>query len=144
MQLEGCYVRYDNATFLGVEDKTVILKKCGPLGGYNPDAVGNRDTVLGGLGSSGSSFRVGGSGNVQGMAQCTGDLSFVECQDCVSDAIRRLRSDCGTADYGEMFLAKCYARYSTDGVHSYSNAHGMAHQHQFVLFAHFNSSSFLI
>ncbi|KAK4805000.1 hypothetical protein SAY86_004817 [Trapa natans] len=28
-QLEGCYVKYDNSTFLGVEDKTVVLKKCG-------------------------------------------------------------------------------------------------------------------
>ncbi|KAI4307662.1 hypothetical protein L6164_030827 [Bauhinia variegata] len=123
VQLEGCYVKYDNATFLGVEDKTVILKKCGPSVGYNPDAMNSRDAVLAGLSGSGGSFRVGGSGNIQGMAQCTGDLSFAECQDCISEAFRRLRSDCGTADYGDMFLGKCYARYSTGGAHADSKAH---------------------
>lgn len=34
LQLDGCFVKYDNASFLGVEDKTVVLKKCGPLTGY--------------------------------------------------------------------------------------------------------------
>ncbi|KAI4299609.1 hypothetical protein L6164_033051 [Bauhinia variegata] len=123
VQLEGCYVKYDNATFLGVEDKTVILKKCGPSVGYNPDAMSSRDAVLAGLSGSGGAFRGVGSGNVQGMAQCAGDLSFVECQDCISEAIRRLRSDCGTADSGDMFLGKCYARYSTGGAHADSKAH---------------------
>lgn len=122
VQLEGCFVKYDNATFLGVEDKTVVLKKCGPSVGYDPGA---RDAVLSGLAVSGGYFRVGGSGDrLRGMAQCTGDLSFGECQDCVSEAIRRLRNDCPAADYGDMFLAKCYARYSTGsggGGHAYSS-----------------------
>lgn len=34
LQLDGCFVKYDNAKFLGVEDKTVVLKKCGPITGY--------------------------------------------------------------------------------------------------------------
>ncbi|KAJ1398165.1 Gnk2-homologous domain [Sesbania bispinosa] len=76
------------------------------------------------LAGSGGYFRVGGSGRLKGVAQCTGDLSFAECQDCVAEAIRRLRSDCPAADYGDMFLAKCYARYSTGGAHAYSKAHG--------------------
>lgn len=126
VQLEGCYVKYDNASFLGVEDKTVVLKKCGPSVGYNSEAMSSRDAVLAGLAGSGGPFRVGGSGKVRGVAQCTGDLSYVECQDCIGEAIGRLRSDCGTADYGDMFLAKCYARYSTGGAHSYSKAHGKA------------------
>ncbi|KAK2386383.1 plasmodesmata-located protein [Trifolium repens] len=123
VQLEGCYVKYDNVKFLGVEDKTIVLKKCGPYVGYD---TGTRDAVLAGLmGSGGGYFRVGGSGQLKGMAQCIGDLSFVECEDCVSEAIRRLRSDCPAADFGDMFLGKCYARYSTGGgAHSYSKAHG--------------------
>ncbi|KAI9118018.1 hypothetical protein K1719_010350 [Acacia pycnantha] len=123
VQLEGCYVKYDNATFLGVEDKTVVLKKCGPSVGYNSDAMASRDAVLTGLAGSGGPFRVGGSGKVRGMAQCTGDLSFAECQDCLGEAIGRLKNDCGTADYGDMFFAKCYARYSTGGSHGFSKAH---------------------
>ena len=123
IQLQGCYVKYDNATFLGVEDKTVVLKKCGPSVGYDTDGLGRRDAVLASLAGSGGPYRVGGSGDVQGVAQCVGDLSFGECQDCVSDAIGRLKSDCGQAVFGDMFLAKCYARYSTSGAHFYSKAH---------------------
>ncbi|RDX61761.1 Cysteine-rich repeat secretory protein 12, partial [Mucuna pruriens] len=122
VQLDGCYVKYDNATFLGVEDKTVVLKKCGPSVGPGP--MGERDAVLGGLAGSGGYFRIGGSGELKGVAQCTGDLSFAECQDCVAEAIRRLRSECAAADYGDVFLAKCYARFSAKGAHAYNKAHG--------------------
>ncbi|TKY47394.1 Cysteine-rich repeat secretory protein 12 [Spatholobus suberectus] len=45
-------------------------------------------------------------------------------RDCVAEAIRRLRTDCGAADYGDVFLAKCYARFSTNGAHAYNKAHG--------------------
>ncbi|MED6107515.1 Plasmodesmata-located protein 7 [Stylosanthes scabra] len=124
VQLDGCYVKYDNATFLGVEDKVVVLKQCGPSVGYNPEGMGSRDAVLGGLAGSGGPFRQGGSGEVRGIAQCVGDLSYGECQDCVSEAISKLKSDCGTADYGDMFLGKCYARYSIGGAHQVSKAHG--------------------
>lgn len=126
MQLEGCYVKYDNATFLGVEDKTVVLKKCGPSIGYDTDSISRRDAVMASLAGAGGPYRVGGSGQMQGVAQCVGDLSLGECQDCVSYAIGRLKSDCGEAVYGDMFLAKCYARYQTGGAdhddHS-SNGH---------------------
>ncbi|KAL5570908.1 hypothetical protein UlMin_020505 [Ulmus minor] len=124
LQLQGCYIKYDNATFLGVEDKTVVLKKCGPSDGYDTDRMARRDAVLASLAGSGGPFRVGGSADVQGMAQCVGDLSFGECQDCVSDAIGRLKSDCGQGNFGDMFLAKCYAKYSTGGADQFnSKAH---------------------
>ncbi|KAH9794588.1 Plasmodesmata-located protein 6 [Citrus sinensis] len=124
LQLDGCFVKYDNISFLGVEDKTVVVKKCGPLIGYDSDASTRRDAVLGYLGSSDGSYkpyRVGGSGDVTGVAQCVGDLSASECQDCLSDAIGRLKTDCGAAKWGDMFLAKCYARYSEGGDHSHDN-----------------------
>ncbi|KAJ6396497.1 hypothetical protein OIU77_021511 [Salix suchowensis] len=124
---KGCYVKYDNTTFLGVEDKTVALKKCGPSVGYKTDAMNLRDAVLGGMARTGGAYRVGGSGDVQGVAQCVGDLSAGECQDCLSEAIMRLRSDCGTADYGDMFLAKCYARYTTGGPLAYTKSHSGKH-----------------
>lgn len=123
LQLQGCYVKYDNATFLGVEDKAVVLKKCGPSVGYEPDAMGRRDAVMQGLVTAGGPYRVGGAGEVQGLAQCVGDLSVGECQDCLVQAIGRLKSDCGTADYGDMFLGKCYARYSTGKVQTSYKAH---------------------
>ncbi|TYI43564.1 hypothetical protein ES332_A01G178600v1 [Gossypium tomentosum] len=121
LQLEGCFVKYDNTTFLGVEDKTVVVKKCGPSISSYSEALGRRDAVLGYLGASDGTykpFRVSGSGDVQGVAQCVGDLSPSECQDCLSDAIGRLKTDCGAAKWGDMYLAKCYARYSEGGDHS--------------------------
>ncbi|XP_038906655.1 plasmodesmata-located protein 7 [Benincasa hispida] len=123
LQLEGCYVKYDNSSFLGVEEKTVVLKKCGPSVGYEEEAMGRRDAVLAALAGASGLYRVGGAGKVQGVAQCVGDLSGSECQDCVGEAIGRLKSDCGTADSGDMFLGKCYARYNTHGPPVFSKAH---------------------
>ncbi|KAF2295472.1 hypothetical protein GH714_033002 [Hevea brasiliensis] len=123
VQLQDCYVKYDNATFLGVEDKTVIFKKCGPSTGYDTNTMSVRDAVMADLARPGGLYRVGGSGEVQGFAQCIGDLSLGECQDCLSEAISRLKTDCSTAVYGDMFLTKCYARYSTGGAHVYTNTH---------------------
>ncbi|KAI4320281.1 hypothetical protein MLD38_033777 [Melastoma candidum] len=115
IQLQGCYVRYDNATFLGEEDKMVAYKKCGPSDGYQADVMGRRDSVLAGLIGATGPYRVGGSGELLGVAQCTGDLSAGQCQDCVYEAIKRLKSECATATTGDMFLVKCYARYSVFG-----------------------------
>ncbi|KAI3997653.1 hypothetical protein MKX01_011070 [Papaver californicum] len=105
LELQGCFVKYDNTKFLGVEDKTVMLKKCGPAIG-DSDLLGRIDALMDGLGSGGGPYKVGGLGKIQGMAHVTGDLSLSEYQNCVDFAIQELKSNC----------AKCYARYSTGGV----------------------------
>ncbi|KAK9008466.1 hypothetical protein V6N11_075358 [Hibiscus sabdariffa] len=115
LQLEGCLVRYDNTTFLGVEDKSVVVRRCGPLISTSSDALARRDAVLGYLGASDKPFRIGGSGDLRGVAQCVGDLSWSECQDCISEAIGGLKTECGAAQWGDMYLAKCYVRYSEGG-----------------------------
>ncbi|XP_011070584.1 cysteine-rich repeat secretory protein 12 [Sesamum indicum] len=120
LQLEGCFVRYDNTSFLGVEDKTVVSDKCGPSIGDYSDLLSRRDAVLAYLAAGGQFFRVSGSGRVQGVAQCVQDLSVGECQDCLSEAIERLKSQCGSSAWGDMFLGKCYARYSERGYSSKS------------------------
>lgn len=119
VQLDRCFVKYDNTSFLGVEDKTVVMKKCGPSIGVDSDGLTARDAVLGNLaGGQGQYYRVGGSGSVQGVAQCVQDLSGGECQDCLNEAIGRLKSECGSAAFGDVFLGKCYARYTDRGGHS--------------------------
>ncbi|KAL1820437.1 hypothetical protein ACET3Z_015306 [Daucus carota] len=119
-QLDGCFVKYDNTTFIGVQDKSVVMKKCASSVGYDAHLMDGRDAVLASLGGASGSYRVGGSGNTQGMSQCVEDLSASECQDCVVEAIGRLKSDCEGAVSGEMFLAKCYAKYSsTTGDHGF-------------------------
>ncbi|CAI9110249.1 OLC1v1010243C1 [Oldenlandia corymbosa var. corymbosa] len=123
IQLDGCFVKYDNTSFVGQEDKTVVTKKCGPSpNGYDAESMGRRDAVLGSLGAGGGLYRVGGAQDVQGLAQCVGDLNAGQCQDCLSESIKRLRSECGGGVYGDMFLAKCYARYSTGGAHAYASS----------------------
>ncbi|KAJ6429905.1 hypothetical protein OIU84_021338 [Salix udensis] len=122
LQLDGCFVKYDNTTFLGVEDKTEVLKKCGPLIAYDSDGLNRRDGVLDSLGTSDGSykpFRVGASGDVSAVAQCVQDLSASECQDCLSEVVGRLKTYCGAAASGDLYLAKCYVRFSKAGAHSY-------------------------
>ncbi|KAK4261783.1 hypothetical protein QN277_004736 [Acacia crassicarpa] len=121
LQLDGCFVRYDDSEFLGGEDNSLVLKKCGLPDGFNFDVLTQRDAVLEYLETSDGlykMFRTTGSGNLQGMAQCVGDLSAIECQDCLSNAIGRLRVECGPVQWGQIYLAKCYARYSEDGYDS--------------------------
>lgn len=127
VQLQGCYLKYDNASFLGVEDKTVVLKKCGPSIGYAPGSMVQRDAVLSSLSVEDGVYRVGVSGQIQGVSQCLSDLSVGECQDCVSEAIVRLRSDCVTSLYGDVYLAKCYVKYSSSGTNMYSPDHNYYH-----------------
>ncbi|XP_071711982.1 plasmodesmata-located protein 7 [Rutidosis leptorrhynchoides] len=135
IQLEGCFVKYDNTSFIGVEDKSVVMKKCAPSVGYDPAVMGRRDAVLASLGSAGGLYRVGGSADVEGVAQCVGDLSNGKCQDCVSEAIGQLKNECGGAVFGDMFLAKCYARYSTSGAHAYARSHHGEHDEAEKTFA---------
>ncbi|KAG6401142.1 hypothetical protein SASPL_137987 [Salvia splendens] len=59
-----------------------------------------------------------GSGVLSGVAQCVGDLTAGQRQDCVEEAIRRLKAECG----GDMFLGKCYARYTTSGAQNYARS----------------------
>ncbi|KAJ0241193.1 Plasmodesmata-located protein 5 [Hirschfeldia incana] len=116
LQMQNCLVRYDKSSFFGVQDKTVMVKTCGqPIGFYDQDALARVSDVIGSLGSGSELERTGGNGDVRGMAQCTGDLSPAQCQDCLTDAIGRLRSDCLLAQGGYVYLFKCYARFSFGG-----------------------------
>ncbi|KAJ6926025.1 hypothetical protein NC651_010462 [Populus alba x Populus x berolinensis] len=45
-------------------------------------------------------FRIGGSGDISAVAQCVQDLSASECQDCLSEVVRRLKTYCEAAASG--------------------------------------------
>ncbi|GFS40452.1 plasmodesmata-located protein 6 [Actinidia rufa] len=77
-------------------DKSVVMKKCGPSIGYDSDTLTRRDGVLDELAAGGS---------ILGW-------------DCLAEAIGRLKSECGPSAWGDMFLGKCYARYSERGDYS--------------------------
>ncbi|KAL2902182.1 Cysteine-rich repeat secretory protein 60 [Bienertia sinuspersici] len=129
LQLQGCYVKYDNDTFIGAEDKTIVMKKCGTPTG-NDDKIAARDAVLDGVVGGGGSgdgggdgnFRAGGSKHVSVIAQCVGDLSGDQCQDCLKEAVKQVKNICPSSGYADMYLRKCYVRYTIGGGRAYFNS----------------------
>ncbi|MFS7912564.1 putative Gnk2-like domain-containing protein [Helianthus anomalus] len=118
IQLEGCYVKYNNTSYFGAPDKMEVCRRCGPSFGYNSDVLNRIDSALAFLvGGNGEYFREGDFGSIQGVAQCIQDLSLSDCQDCLSEATRRLRSVCETSSWGDMYLGKCYIRYADQGIY---------------------------
>lgn len=116
MQLDGCLVKYDNTTFFGIQDKMEVLKNCGPSIGYNLDVCNRINDALAYLiDGNGNYFRGGDFGSIQGVAQCIQDLSVSDCQDCLSEAGGRLKSECVTSSWGDMYLGKCYIQYANQG-----------------------------
>ena len=111
-------MRYGNDSFLGKQDTTVLFKKCGGTPG-DSGGVAMRDSALGALVAAaapeGGGYRAGGSGAVQAMSQCVGDLAAKACSDCVSAATAQLKAGCGYATAGEVYLGKCYARFWANG-----------------------------
>ncbi|CAI9296939.1 unnamed protein product [Lactuca saligna] len=113
IQSEGCFVKYNNTSFFGVEDKMEMSKSCGPSVVYNMQALNRIDDALAYLtAGNGQYFRKGAFENVQGVAQCVQDLTVSECEDCLLEARARLRSECETSSWGNMYLGKCFIRYT--------------------------------
>ncbi|XP_074562329.1 plasmodesmata-located protein 7-like [Curcuma longa] len=136
IQLDGCFLRYGNDSFVGEPDTSVLYKKCGAAGGggYGPDQISIRDAALaaltGGGGNGGpGGYRVGAAGYVQAMAQCVGDQSASECDDCVAAAVGQLKAACGYAVAGDAYLGKCYARFWYTGNGAYNDDADHHHHH---------------
>lgn len=65
-------------------------------------------------------FRVSSSGMVEGFAQCMGDLGSADCTACLEEAVKQLKTLCGSVADADVFLAQCYARYWASGYYDYS------------------------
>ncbi|KAI5647450.1 hypothetical protein M9H77_33455 [Catharanthus roseus] len=122
MQLDGCFLRYEHIDFLGKLDTNLRFKKCSK-GIISNDAefLKRRDDVLSDLEASESGFRVSNSGSVEGYVQCVGDLNAGDCSSCISDAIMKVKSLCGSAAAADVFLAQCYVRYWASGYYDSSS-----------------------
>ncbi|XP_073109911.1 plasmodesmata-located protein 7 isoform X2 [Elaeis guineensis] len=128
VQLRSCFLRYDKESFIGKPDNTLLYKRCGgaAAGGYASNIFGMRDAALGSLTTApptGGSYRVGGAGYVQAMAQCVGDLSPQECSDCVESAVAQVKAACGFAVGADVYLGKCYLQYWSNGAYPSRHDH---------------------
>lgn len=117
LQLDGCYVRYDNTDFLGKLDTTLVYNKCSPSSSSDSDFFRRRDDILADL-QAGVGFRVRSLGMVEGFAQCLGDLSSVDCSSCLTEAVGKLKNICGSSVAADVYLAQCYARYWASGYYA--------------------------
>lgn len=114
LQLEGCYIRYEQFDFLGKPDVSVRYRKCSKSVANDDEFFRRRDDVLSDL-LEANGFRVSTSGFMEGFAQCLGDLSVEDCSSCLVEAVGKLKSMCGSAAAADVFLGQCYARYWASG-----------------------------
>ncbi|KAK7373286.1 hypothetical protein VNO80_06686 [Phaseolus coccineus] len=122
LQLEGCLIRYEHAgDFLGKLDTSLRYKKCSKGVTSDVEFFRRRDDVLADL-QTANGFRVSSSGLVEGFAQCLGDLSISDCSSCLSDAVGKLKTLCGSAAAADVFLGQCYARYWASGYYDESDS----------------------
>ncbi|CAN6484804.1 unnamed protein product [Victoria cruziana] len=131
IQLDSCFLKYDNATFVGVLDTTLIYKRCGSPT-YDPGFPSQMDDAFQQLsdGGGGGSYRTASSGSVYGVAQCVGDLSSGDCSKCVSQAVAKLKEACGSGISGDVFLGKCYVRFSSSSSPSFPSSGTYPHPNQ--------------
>ncbi|KAK3033761.1 hypothetical protein RJ639_034203, partial [Escallonia herrerae] len=120
LQLDACLVRYEHIDFLGKLDTSLRYKKCSRSVSNDVEFFRHRDDVVSDL-QGAIGFRVSTSGLVEGFAQCLGDLSTADCSSCLSDAVLKLESMCGSAEAADVFLAQCYARYWASGYYDSSS-----------------------
>ncbi|XP_022867345.1 cysteine-rich repeat secretory protein 15 isoform X2 [Olea europaea var. sylvestris] len=120
LQLDACFVRYDHFDFLGKLDTSLSYKKCSKSTTNDAEFLRRRDDVITNL-QVAIGFRVSSSGYVAGYAQCLGDIGATDCSSCLSDAVTKVKSLCGSAEAADVFLAQCYVRYWASGYYDTSS-----------------------
>ncbi|KAG0460045.1 hypothetical protein HPP92_023173 [Vanilla planifolia] len=120
LQLDSCFLRYGNDSFLGRPDTGLRYKTCSTTGNGVGAAefLSSRDQAFAFLAvtpPTGSTYRTVAFGVVSAEAQCDGDLSSRDCSDCISAAASQVKVSCNGAAAGEAYLGKCDIRYSSSG-----------------------------
>ncbi|XP_051207146.1 plasmodesmata-located protein 2 [Lolium perenne] len=117
VQLNGCLARYEVSGFPQVSGVQMLFKTCGSGGGGgDADLEVRRGTAFAqlqaGVGTSAGGFFATSYQQVYALAQCEGDLSAVDCSNCVTQAVQHVQVECGGAPSGQVYLDKCYITYS--------------------------------
>ncbi|XP_057807368.1 plasmodesmata-located protein 8 isoform X2 [Salvia miltiorrhiza] len=122
LQLDACFLRYERADFLGRLDAGLRYRRCGGADG-DAEFWRRRDGVLAEL-EAAAGFRVSAAGDVEGYAQCLGDLAAEDCSACLAEAVAKVKTLCGAAAAAaaDVFLAQCYVRYWESGYYDSSSS----------------------
>uniref|UniRef100_A0ACD5TUD5 Uncharacterized protein n=1 Tax=Avena sativa TaxID=4498 RepID=A0ACD5TUD5_AVESA len=121
VQLNGCLALYEVSGFPQVSGVQMLYKTCGTGGGGGGEGDGGdlevrRGTAFAqleaGVGTSAGGFFATSYQQVYALAQCEGDLSPVDCSNCVTQAVQHVQVECGGASSGQVYLDKCYITYS--------------------------------
>ncbi|CAI9117625.1 OLC1v1019042C2 [Oldenlandia corymbosa var. corymbosa] len=122
-----CMLRYSNQSFYSKKDSGIIWSLFNTQNVTDPDSL-NR--ILGDLfdsiatraangDSSGKKFAVQDANfttfqrRVYALGQCTPDLSTLDCQGCLADAISKLPNCCSGRQGGRVLFPSCNIRYET-------------------------------
>ncbi|PWA58528.1 gnk2-like domain-containing protein [Artemisia annua] len=103
IQLDGCFVKYDNFSFFGDENRGEVLKRCGPPVAYNSDVLSRIDNAL--------AYLIAGNGKYFRAIDYGGHTRCGTVQ-----ASGKLRSECAPSTWGDMYLGKCFIRYADQAV----------------------------
>ncbi|EPS59337.1 hypothetical protein M569_15470, partial [Genlisea aurea] len=121
VQLDGCFLRYEKTDFIGKLDTGLRYQKCSQSASNDADFSRKRDEVLADL-LAAEGFKVSAAAAVEGYSQCLGDLSAQDCSSCLAEAVAEVKSFCGSAAAGDVFLSQCYARYWEAGYYGPSTS----------------------
>lgn len=118
LQLVGCYLHYqtqakaeDSKQVSGTE---IQYKTCSSSKAIFED---NRDAAFAILESGiaeGSGFYSTTHDFVHVVGQCEGELSVIDCVECVKVALQQAEEECGSAISGQVYLHQCFISYNYD------------------------------
>ncbi|CAL0300011.1 unnamed protein product [Lupinus luteus] len=125
VQLDGCYIKYEQEKVLETSDEELSdqsdsnllhYKICGEISSVT-NYVEFRELMdeafvelENGIVNSDGYYRVNYKG-VQLMAQCEGDSETCECSRCVYAAVEIAKEQCGTSLSAQIYLDKCFISY---------------------------------
>ncbi|WVZ95860.1 hypothetical protein U9M48_041571 [Paspalum notatum var. saurae] len=120
-----CFLRYDNADFLGLPDTGVEIILINTMNASDPAAFDRAERKLmarvaqdagepgnGGLARETDKF--GGDGTtIYGLGWCTKDITAADCGLCVAQAVAELPNYCRFRRGCRVLYSSCMARYET-------------------------------
>ncbi|KAL6526625.1 hypothetical protein OROGR_015715 [Orobanche gracilis] len=115
LHLSGCYMLYEVSGFAQISGMEMLYKSCSQKNVKGSGFEEKRDTALSslenGMSSGSNGFYTTGSGSVNVMGQCEGDLGGSDCVECVKTAVQRAQVECGSSVSGQIYLHKCFISF---------------------------------